>query len=221
MMVADRPYSGLHVILSDRPKGSDPFGRWRDLGLVASIVAAGPSVIQYRRKLGAPEEWLSTGRDVREITLLAGVRFVVNDHAGLAHELGADGVHLGAEDRSVEDVRRQYGDRLAIGRTTRTAADIEEAEEDKAAYVGFGPVWGTTSKNLDIEPRGLDRLASVSSVASIPVIAIGGIDLERADRAMRAGADGVAVIKAVEDHSDPPAVVARLVECLRRSAASD
>ena len=160
----------------------------------AQIAAAGgATVIQLRLKgrttLGLVEE----GTLVAEACRAAGVTFVVNDDVEAAIALGADGVHLGQGDSGAERARAAG---LLLGRSVSTLAETRTAEAD---YLGAGPVWSTPSK-LDAEPpTGLEGLRAICAAATVPVVAIGGIDASNAADCIRAGAAGVAVIRAATD----------------------
>jgi thiamine-phosphate pyrophosphorylase len=159
-----------------------------DLDTARQAVAAGATVVQLRVK--APTaEIVARGRGFRE--LLA--TFVVNDDVEAAIELGADGVHLGQGDEG-GDVARAAG--LLLG---RSAVTFEQALAAEADYLGVGPVWDTPSKR-DADPAiGLDGLRQICAAVAVPVVAIGGIDASNAGDCIRAGAAGVAVIRAATD----------------------
>jgi thiamine-phosphate pyrophosphorylase len=159
-----------------------------DLDTARQAVAAGATVVQLRLK--APTaEIVERGRGFRE--LLA--TFVVNDDVEAAIALDADGVHLGQGDEGVEAARAAG---LLLG---RSASTLEQALAADADFLGVGPVWETPSKH-DADPAiGLDGLREICDAVDIPVVAIGGIDASNAGACIRAGAAGVAVIRAATD----------------------
>lgn len=128
----------------------------------------------------------------------AGARLVVNDRADLARMAGADGVHVGLTDLAPADVRRLVGDAAIVGRSTHSAAQAEAVCREPISYLAIGPVFATTSKGAGVDPvvglEGVAEVASIASRASLPVVAIGGITLERAPAVLGAGAASVAVI---------------------------
>jgi thiamine-phosphate pyrophosphorylase len=129
------------------------------------------------------------GRGFRD--LLA--TFVVNDDVDAAIALGADGVHLGRNDTGAEAARAAG---LLLG---RSASSLEEALAADGDYLGVGPVWETPSKH-DADPAiGLEALREICAAVAVPVVAIGGIDASNAADCIRAGASGVAVIRAATD----------------------
>ena len=159
-----------------------------DLESARRAIVAGATVVQLRVK-GPTEAVIAAGRGFRAL----GTTFVVNDDVDAALELGADGVHLGRLDRGAERARARG---LLLGRSATT---FEEAVETEADYIGVGPVWATPSKDDAAPPVGLVELGRICRVVSLPVIAIGGIDPSNAADCIRAGAAGVAVIRAATD----------------------
>jgi thiamine-phosphate diphosphorylase len=151
-------------------------------------VVAGATVVQLRVK--APtDEVVERGAGIRELR----VTFVVNDDLDAAVALRADGVHLGQADFGAEVARRAG---LLLG---RSASTLEEALALEADYLGVGPVWRTPSKSDAAAPLGLSGLRSICEAVGVPVIAIGGVDASNAADCIRAGAVGVAVIRAATD----------------------
>jgi thiamine-phosphate pyrophosphorylase len=159
-----------------------------DLDTARQAVAAGATVVQLRVKAPTAEV-VERGRGFR--ALLA--TFIVNDDVDAAIALGADGVHLGQGDEGAEAARAAG---LLLG---RSASTLEQALAAHADYLGVGPVWETPSKR-DADPAlGLDGLRAICAAVTLPVVAIGGIDASNAGDCIRAGAAGVAVIRAATD----------------------
>jgi thiamine-phosphate diphosphorylase len=159
-----------------------------DLATAVRAVVAGATVVQLRVK--APtSEVVARGRGFGDL----GAIFVVNDDVDAALELRADGVHLGQSDPGAGRARAGG---LMLG---RSAVTFEQAVEADADYLGVGPIWQTPSKD-DADPAlGLDELARICRAVPTPVVAIGGIDASNAADCIRAGAAGVAVIRAATD----------------------
>jgi thiamine-phosphate diphosphorylase len=160
-----------------------------DLEAARWAVTAGATVVQLRVKGGTTDEIVRRGRGFKEL----GVTFVVNDDVEAAIQLRADGVHLGQGDAGAQRAQRAG---LMLG---RSAATLEQALAADADYLGVGPVWRTPSK-LDADvPVGLSALQEICEAVTMPVVAIGGIDATNAADCIRAGAAGVAVIRAAAD----------------------
>jgi thiamine-phosphate pyrophosphorylase len=163
-----------------------------DLPAALAAVDGGATVVQLRRKNASTEELVEEGEGFAQLP----VTFVVNDDVEAALRLRADGVHLGQGDEGAE---RALAAGLLLGRSAASVDEAREAERIGAAYVGAGPVWATPSKP-DADPAiGLDGLAEICGAVAIPVVAIGGVDAESAGDCIRAGAAGVAVIRAAHD----------------------
>jgi thiamine-phosphate pyrophosphorylase len=170
-----------------------------DLDTARAAVAAGATVVQLRVK-AATDRVVAAGAGFRDL----GATFVVNDDVEAALALGADGVHLGQSDEGAERARAAG---LLLG---RSAATLEQALEADADYLGVGPVWATPSKADADPPIGLDGLREIVAAVATPVVAIGGIDATNAAECIRAGAVGVAVIRAATDPRVRKAVDAAL-----------
>ena len=163
-----------------------------DLAAGRAAVGGGATVVQLRRKGATTDELVDAGQDFPELDAL----FVVNDDVEAAVRLGANGVHLGRADEGAE---RAVAAGLLLGTSAASVAEALEGERQRAAYIGAGPVWATPSKP-DADPAiGLDGLAEICRAVSIPVVAIGGIDASNAGDCIRAGAAGVAVIRAASE----------------------
>ena len=162
-----------------------------DLETARRAAEGGATVIQLRLKGATMDEVVARGAGFREL----GPTFVVNDDVQAAIALQADGVHLGRDDVGS---REALAAGLMFGRSASSVEEAEAAEAEGAAYIGAGPVWATPSKP-DADPAiGLEGLRAICEAVSIPVVAIGGIDVANARACIEAGAAGIAVVRAVE-----------------------
>jgi len=203
--------AGLHVLADD-----DPRWKWDPVEQARAACEGGAAVVQLRAKRTGDREALAWGREIRGLTRACGALFFVNDRFDLARLCEADGVHLGQTDLPPARLPAEARARLAVGRSTHDEAEVRRALAEPVDYVAFGPLFGTHSKEIAHTARGLDRLARIAAlVAPRPLIAIGGIDAANAPAAVRAGADGVAVISAVAAADDPVAATRALVDGLR------
>jgi thiamine-phosphate pyrophosphorylase len=165
-----------------------------------AAVAAGATVVQLRVKGASTDELVARGEPFRDLD----ATFVVNDDVEAAVRLRADGVHLGRSDGGAE---RALDEGLLLGLSASSVDEARDAEHRGAAYIGAGPVWATPSKDDADSPTGLDGLREICAAVTIPVVAIGGIDASNAAECIRAGAAGVAVIRAARDAAALRAVV--------------
>lgn len=159
--------------------------------MVSAVLGAGIRIVQYREKDRTRREIYEEAVRLRELTTRFGAALIINDHADIARAVDADGLHLGQEDLPLSEARKVVGDML-IGISTHSLDQARRAEAEGAGYIGFGPIFPTTTKDAG-SPQGLDNLRLIKQNVSIPVVAIGGISAETAPSVFEAGADAVAV----------------------------
>ncbi|MGI9950869.1 thiamine phosphate synthase [Moorellaceae bacterium AZ2] len=147
--------------------------------------------------------------------LPANTKLLINDRVDIAVAAGLDGVHLGQRSLPVEAARRLLGRGAMIGVSVHNLVEALTATRAGADYLLFGHVFATDSKK-GLPPRGLDALKEVADQVGIPVLALGGVTVERVEACLAAGARGVAVMSAVMAASDPPAVVKEFRRALDR-----
>lgn len=181
----------------------------RLIDLVSAAVRGGADVVQLRHKELPRGELLRVARELRRVTAEAGKLFVVNDHVDIALLAGADAVHLGPDDLSVEAARKVAGDRLLIGASASTPGAALEAVGAGANYLGVGPAFPTPVKT-EKKVIGPEGVADVAKAVEIPVFAIGGIDESNVARLTELGVKRVCVIRAIGDAPDPEGAARRL-----------
>lgn len=145
----------------------------------------------------------------------AGATLVVNDHWQDAIDLGAPWVHLGQEDLVEADVPAIRRAGLRLGLSTHDHAELDRALAADPDYVALGPIYPTTIKAMRFAPQGLDRIGEWKALARRPLVAIGGITLERAPGVAAAGADSIAVVSDVLGAPDPVARCAAWIAAAR------
>lgn len=162
--------------------------------VAAAFVRAGVSLMQVRGKSIGAAALLSL---VRDVMAEGGARVIVNDRPDVARIAGAGGVHVGQDDLAPADARAIVGPEAWVGLSTHTVDQVERGLEQPISYVAIGPVFDTGTKATGYEAVGLDLVARAAALArpqGVPVIAIGGITLERAPDVLAAGAAAVCVI---------------------------
>jgi thiamine-phosphate pyrophosphorylase len=167
------------------------------LDVARAFLSAGVRCIQLRIKGWDSGPFLDLARTVVEEATRAGCTVIVNDRADIAAIAGAHGLHVGQEDLSPADARHILGAAAIIGLSTHTRAQWQSAVAEPVSYLAIGPVYGTVSKATGYEAVGLEVVREASadaSAAGLPVVAIGGITLERAPEVIASGAASVAVI---------------------------
>jgi len=186
--------------------------RFSHLELAELAVAGGADTIQFRQKSGATKEMVHLARQMQALCQRAGVSFIVNDRVDVALAVQADGVHLGQDDFPIPLARKLMGSRALIGGSASTLEEARKCFLEGADYVGFGPVFPTTSKEDAGPAGGLDLLEQVIREIPLPVVAIGGINRDNTLQVMRSGVHGIAVISAVCCQKNPQ----EATEALRR-----
>jgi thiamine-phosphate pyrophosphorylase len=174
---------------------------------------AGVRLIQYRDK-GKPRlEIYGKAKKLRQRTREFGAALIINDHADIAVAVNADGVHLGQEDLPLHEARKIMGRKL-IGISTHSLKEAVDATVGGADYIGFGPVFFTSTKEAG-QPQGIAMVREVKRTVAIPVVAIGGISCDNVLSVLGAGADAVAAASAIL-RGDIAENVALFREVLRR-----
>jgi thiamine-phosphate pyrophosphorylase len=174
------------------------------LDWVRRLVALGVGTVQLRAKDLGPAEALALVIDALAITRGTATRLVVNDHWEAAIEAGAEHLHLGQEDLVEADVPAIREAGLTLGLSTHDPDELDTALRHAPDYVALGPIYPTTLKAMRFGPQGLDRIGEWKRrIGTTPLVAIGGITLERGPGVFAAGADSIAVVSDVTQNSDP------------------
>ena len=163
---------------------------------VTRLIEAGVDAIQLRDKRLADRELLERCCRLRSLTTDTEVLAIINDRADLAALARLDGVHVGQDDLEIRDVRRIVGHECLIGVSTHNPADVERAVLGGADYLGFGPMFESTTKSFE-RFVGVDQLREVVSSTSIPLFAIGGLGLNNVPQVAETGCGRVAVGSAI------------------------
>ena len=175
----------------------------------------GARLLQLRAKTRRSAAFLVLCDDVVGIAAAAGAQVIVNDRVDIARLSGATGVHVGQEDIPPRAARAQLGPAAIVGVSTHTVAQVEAAALEAVTYIAVGPVFGTATKETGYAPVGLELVrAAVARARGLPIVAIGGITIERAPMVLAAGASAVAVIGDLLVGADPAARVADYVRAV-------
>ncbi len=180
-----------------------------NLSDVRSAVSAGVSIVQYREKSGDTGALYKEALRLAEICRGTATKFIVNDRIDIALAVDADGVHLGQSDMPYDIARRILGPDKIIGITVHSVDEAVKAEREGADYLGVSPIFSTSTKKDAGIPAGLTLISEIRKKSSLPLIAIGGIDLSNAPDVIAAGADMVCAISAVITKPDVAAEIRR------------
>ena len=205
---------GLLHVITDTTLQS----RFTHAQLTESAIQGGADTVQFRHKNGTTRELIEIAQQMQAICTEYDVPLIINDRADIALAVGANGTHFGQDDMPVTIGRKILPAETIIGASARTEEKILEAISEGADYIGFGPIYQTSSKPDAEKPKGLDRLRRMCEIAKCPVIAIGGITMQTAAEVIRAGgAHGIAVISAVCGQPDPLAATKSLMREIQKA----
>jgi len=173
------------------------------------MLEGGIDLVQLRAKGVAEAEVAALGSKLAPLCRVAGIPFILNDYPHLVPVTGADGVHVGQDDISVDEARKLAGPFAIVGKSTHTPAQAAAAKEEGADYIGFGPLFSTPTKPEYI-PVGLEDIRQAQELSGLPVFCIGGIKLENLPTVLEAGAQNVVIVSGILTAQDP---VAYIKEC--------
>jgi thiamine-phosphate diphosphorylase len=182
---------------------------------MSAAISAGVRFFQYRSKKASRRQVYDISLKLSAQARNSGALFIVNDHTDIAAAVGAAGVHLGQEDLPLADARKVVGRDKIIGISTHSLEQALEARAAGADYIGFGPVFPTSTKDAGTT-QGVSGIRLIKQSLSIPVIAIGGINHGNVRDVISAGADGVAVISAILCAPDLEQAAAEMVQLISK-----
>jgi thiamine-phosphate pyrophosphorylase len=175
------------------------------LEIADRLARGGVEIIQLRDKTASPRNIFAQTLELAAFLAPRGVRFILNDRPDIARIAGAGGVHVGQEDLPPEAARRICPAPCWVGVSTHNLEQLREAALTSADYIAVGPIFATTTKRNPDPVVGLELLREARRMTDKPLVAIGGITLERAADVYRSGADSIAVIRDLVAAEDPGA----------------
>lgn len=201
-----RLFRGLYVIIDDNLISPPNIP-----AVLEQTLAGGADVVQFRAKRLSKRQYYETSLALLPIARRHSVPFFVNDHLDIALAISADGIHLGQNDLPCGVARELLQGKILLGISTHSEQQAAKALDDGADYIAIGPVFHTTTKE---NPEAIVGTATVTAVkrliGSVPLVAIGGINVDNVAEVIRAGADSVAVASAVVRADDPRLAAKRL-----------
>ncbi len=201
---------GLYVVVDREAAGSRSL-----VFLAAEAIDGGALVIQLRDKVGERSEVYREALELNRLCVEKHALFIMNDYADIAVAVGAAGLHIGQQDLPLEQVRRLLPIDTIVGVSCDDSESVSRALADGADYIAVGAVFPTSQK-AGAQPLGLEVVTSARrQVGCVPLVAIGGIDLQNVASVIAAGADSVAVIGAVTMQPDVRRAAAEMNEAIR------
>ncbi|WP_066187624.1 MULTISPECIES: thiamine phosphate synthase [Gracilibacillus] len=191
----------VYFIMGSNNTTEDP------LHVLEQALQGGITMFQFREKgqeaqTGAVKQQLA--REMKALCYRYQVPFIVNDEIDLALEIGADGVHVGQDDMPIQEVRARVPGDWLIGVSATNAAEAVQAKQDGADYIGVGPIYATSTKEDAKQPIGEHGVRAIrEQIGALPLVAIGGIQQRHTSSLIEAGVDGVSIITAISQATDP------------------
>ncbi len=190
------------------------------LEIVQAAVRGGVTCVQLREKNCSVREFIEQALSVKYFLKQHNIPLIINDRVDVAQAVQADGVHLGQSDMPCKMARAVLKDSMIIGISAETLEHAVQAEKDGADYIGAGPIFFTATKT-DLSPiLGLNGLCKIRKAVRIPVVAIGGININNAEEVIHNGADGIAVVSAIVSADDPEKAAGELRKILKSAGTS-
>jgi len=182
--------------------------------MAAEILGGGARIIQLRAKDMPARELAATAKKLKGICVEYGALFIINDYLDIALAADADGLHIGAEDLPLKDARRLLPIDKIIGCSVASAEQVKEATDAGADYIAASAVFPTPSKK-GVAIAGLKALKEIRKQTSLPLVAIGGINMDNAAEVLAAGADCVAVISTIMQAESPAEATRQFIQKLK------
>lgn len=171
--------------------------------LASQLAEAGVELIQLRDKRGPSSHIFNAARELASVLGSTNTRFILNDRPDIAAMIQCGGVHVGQQDLPVEDARKICGPSQWVGVSTHSLEQLRQADRTSADYIAIGPIFPTWTKENPDPVVGLDFIRAARAITRKPLVAIGGITLEKAEDVFRAGADSVAIIRDLTATKNP------------------
>lgn len=172
------------------------------LNTIEEAIKGGTTVVQIREKTADTLDFYNLALKVKEITAKYGVPLIINDRVDIALAIDADGVHVGQSDMPCDVTRKLIGENKILGVSAATIEEAKKAQKDGADYIGTGAVFPTQTKD-DAPSVTKQELKEIVESIDIPVVAIGGINLENAHELTNTGISGLSVVSAIMSSNNP------------------
>ena len=201
----DIDYS-VYLVTDSRNNTEEEF-----LYVIEEAIKGGTTIVQLREKTASTRDFYQLALKVKEITSKYGVPLLINDRIDIAIAIDSDGVHVGQDDMPADVARAIIGDEKILGVSASTVDEAKKAQIDGADYIGSGAVFPTSSKD-DADSVSKEELKEIVDSVDIPVVAIGGINLDNASLLKDTGIAGFSVISAIMYAEDPKLASSQLKE---------
>ena len=182
----------------------DPEGGSNIFELTKKVILGGVRIVQYRDKMNTISQKIINAKKIKHICEKYNVLFIINDSADLAKEVDSDGVHIGQNDDTVEYCKKTLSNEKIIGTSNNNMEEIYQSIKANVDYLAIGKVFETsTMGKKDRNIVGLELIANAKKITAIPVVAIGGINKNNANKVIKSGADSICVVSEIVKSSNP------------------
>jgi len=189
--------TGVYTII-DPEEGSNIFE------LTQKVILGGVKIVQYRDKINTISQKIINAKKIKNICEKYNVLFIVNDSADLAKEVDSDGVHIGQNDDTVEYCKKTLTNEKIIGTSNNNMEEIYQSIKANVDYLAIGKVFETsTMGKKDRNIVGLELISNAKKITAIPIVAIGGINKNNANKVIKSGADSICVVSGIVKSSNP------------------
>ena len=189
--------TGVYTII-DPEEGSNIFE------LTKKVIFGGVKIVQYRDKINTISQKITNAKKIKHICEKYNTLFIVNDSADLAKEVDSDGVHIGQNDDTVEYCKKILSNEKIIGTSNNNMEEIYQSIKANVDYLAIGKVFETsTMGKKDRNIVGLELIANAKKITAIPIVAIGGINKNNANKVIKSGADSICVVSEIVKSSNP------------------
>lgn len=185
--------------------------------IALAAVRGGVTCVQLREKSCSTREFVAEALALKGALAEADVPLIINDRIDVALAVGAAGVHLGQSDMRMEDARRILPPEMVIGISAESMEDAVRAQAQGADYIGISPVFSTPTKTDTAPPLGIAGVRAIRELVDIPLVGIGGLNLENGASVIAGGADGIAVVSAIVAADDPEKAARELAASLNKN----
>ncbi len=186
---------------------------------VGRLVGVGAKFVQLRIKDATEEHLRQEMHHAMTICRRSGAELVVNDYWEIGIDSGADWIHLGQGDLDEADIDAIRANSIRLGVSTHSREELDRALSFDPDYIALGPIFPTILKAMPFEPQGFERIGEWKKlIGERPLVAIGGLNIERAEQCLAQGADSVAVVTDITLNADPEARAAQWLDMTRRAA---
>ena len=188
--------------------------------MASALIGGGARVVQLRDKALSKSQLLAVAHELKKLCVEHDVLFIVNDHLELALAADADGLHLGQEDLPISIARRLLPIDKILGCSVTTVEEAATAQSEGADYIAAGAIYPTTTKE-GVTVIGLEGLRLIKKAVKLPLVAIGGITLDKVAEVISAGADSVAIIRAIHQAESPEETARQIIATIESQSGQN